>query len=803
MAIEEDKKVCVSHIGDLNYSGDDDILLVEGDKDYVHVCKELSRQAYYGATLKVWVRSQSHFVWLRDFTEQIGCPSSFEEKTARLVLTDQWNVTIPDWLTDADVLGQNLLGLKVGSLHQTSFSNRLLIHLLENVFLSDSLSSANLVEVISALVTDIAKEASRRYPVVSRCIEEKCREWIKKGGEDWVKGVCDRLPINVVEVWQWLSLWALLHGYPDKLLEFVLPPQQIAFVKKIPREALDDLPLETTAREQGLTQIRLFFKEIRPEVTSSEAFQKVVGCASGRLFQEYQFVSALLTDKSFPATDEDVKRVQSTFRSCPGVSSSQLSSLAYCVRPRLPGLLNQDVEWNPQEWLRWAVEQYMPYRSWQIHNGYYDEELEQTVKRFSEWYIKEYIAIHRNPDLSLVYALKDQALGDPKEGLSIILLVDCLALNFMDLLDGALHEAGFSRHYIRYYFAPLPTTTEYSKAKLLGGGWQDRDKDYEKILKGRTASDWGDKRVLYLSNLRAFAEMETPAEPAIALLNLLSCDELLHSDVEARNISYEEELHRLFIRIANALSRLSDAWTGEREGFNVYVVTDHGACRILEEEKNAFEAKVVNKLFPDERYRFSVVNEDKADDIPENLWALGQRFTNPFCPDNRVFFLPNGHSTVRIPGRAKGYMHGGVTPEEVIVPTALYKLVKAEWKAPATRFINLNLDKATGRARFYIQRVVTLEIEIQNPNPSDMRILRASVLSPETDIRGCETLVIQPGAVNTLRMDCYFKKAPLEGRCMDIEIVYEVAGETHNITIELESEFKTAMSTGISLRDIT
>jgi hypothetical protein len=181
---------------------------------------------------------------------------------------------------------------------------------------------------------------------------------------------------------------------------------------------------------------------------------------------------------------------------------------------------------------------------------------------------------------------------------------------------------------------------------------------------------------------------------------------------------------------------------------------------------------------------------------------LGYRFKQPFLSDDRVFFLPKGHNTVRQSGKAKGYLHGGVTPEEVIVPTAVYKLIKAAWKTPAARFLNLDLVKETGRAKFYIQRVVTLKVEIQNPNVVEIRILRASVSSPETDLKSCDVAVIPAGSVNTIQMSCYFKKAALGEKNLELEVAYEISGEQHILTLILECEFKSAMAGGVSLKDL-
>ena len=797
--MEDKKQVSVNYIGDLLHFVPDGFLLVESDEDYVRACQKLSS----AVALKVWVRSKNHFAWLRDFIEQIGRPAIFKEMTARVVLAEQWNVRIPDWLTDAEVIEQKLLELGVDSLNeQTSFSNRLLIHTVGSAFRADRLNTTNLVDVIKALVSDDAKAAFRQYPILGRCLESKCENWAESSNEIWIKDVSLQLNENAGKIWQWLSLWICLHGYPEKLLEYVLAPEQVQFVRKIPAEAVYGLPLEPMAREQILTQIKLLFKEIEKQITSSDEFKKVVGWTSGRLFQEYNFVSRILKGSRFSPTEKDVQKVQVKFRSCPGVSENKLNSLGYCVQPNRPTRLGSKEEWNSVEWIRWTTEEYVPYRTWQIHNHHYDEELENTVVRFSEWFIEEYTAIHKDPNLSLIHCLRSLSLSGSEDELSIILMVDCLPLNFVSLLDDALRNVGFSRHDLHYRFAALPTITECNKPAILRGEWNNDMAKYEAILKARTKADWNDKQVVYLSNLRAMSEMVTPQGAAVVLLNFIEGDELLHSDVESKNTSYGEELYRLFARMAESVSHLSKEWAGPREHLSLYVVTDHGACRILEEEKQSFDSTVINKLFSDERHRFAVVNEKQVDDIPDNLWALGCQFKPPFGLDDRIFFLPKGHNTVRQSGRAKGYLHGGVTPEEVIVPISIYKLVKAAWKTPATRFLKLDVAKETGRPKFYIQRVVTLQIEIQNPNPVDIRILRASVTSPETDLKSFNGAVIPAESVQTLQMSCYFKKSSLGMKSLEIEITYEISGEQHTFFLTLESEFKSAMAGGFSLRDL-
>ena len=97
----------------------------------------------------------------------------------------------------------------------------------------------------------------------------------------------------------------------------------------------------------------------------------------------------------------------------------------------------------------------------------------------------------------------------------------------------------------------------------------------------------------------------------------------------------------------------------------------------------------MKKLFADERHRFSRVEEAEVKKIPENLWTLGYRFSQPFVQDSSVYFIPRGHNTVGVTGGLKVYVHGGAAPEEVIVPAAVFKPMKPVWKEPAVKFLKL------------------------------------------------------------------------------------------------------------------
>jgi hypothetical protein len=803
--VAHDKKFNLSiiFIGDLPYRLSENEILIEQDEGYVDACYKIAQLIRSEESLKIWARSRTHFTWLKNFIGQLNITARFEEKTARSILAEKWNVNLPHWLSDTDVLDYNLLDLKIDAKTFMGFEERFLTHFLDSVFQREQINANDIPDVIESLTENETKKLFKQYPLLQRCLQSKCDSWAATGNQKWIEDFCKQISVDYLQVWKSLTFWSGLNSYPKELLEYVMTPEQISFVKKIPPEALSALPFNSEAQDQIVTQIEIFFSKISEELNSSSEFQKVVASTSGKLYKEYQLVIDLLNRKQFEPTQADIKAVQEKFRSCPNVSGFQLKSLNNMIKPKKPSILEEGGEWNHTEWINWITKEYVPYRNWQIYNNYYDDEVEKTVIKFTDWMIDNYISIHGNPDLSLAYSLEKITSDASKRELIIVVIIDCLPLQFMEIVDEILRNIGLHRHYLKHKFAGLPSTTEFNKSALLNGKWQhEQEESYENILKRRSKTDWKTAKTIYLPNLKAFDNMTIQQESTIAVLNFLESDELFHSDVESKNATYEDEFYRIFSRVSEIIKKLSNDWNGPSDLFSILIATDHGACRILDEEKKSFDSLIIKKMFEDEKYRFSSIPKDKENDIPQNLWLLGHKFIPPFNSDKKTYFLPKGHNTVRHAKRVSGYMHGGVTPEEILVPFAKYKLIEAAWKNITGRFLNLNLDRETGKAMFYIQRIVDLDIELLNPNNVEVKVLRAIVNSPENDLKSFKSITIPAKSKNIIELKCYFMKSAMEQNNLEIEIVYEIGGEQRIFPIELKSEFKSASKTGFSLKDL-
>jgi hypothetical protein len=794
------KNIEISYIADYDRRIPEDVSIVEADSDYVKVCQLLREKAESDSALKIWVRKKSHFIWLQNFSQLTRIKCTFSEKTPRLILAEEWNVSIPEWLDDETVLCQNLLDLDIPEDHPNEFVDVILESFLGEEFLYNELKDKSLSAILMTLVSPERKKSFAHYPVLSRCVKEKIKKWKDKTNKDWIKKICDNLLKDPENLWKELSFWGLLSKYPEKLLEYVLPLERVQFLRSVPFDAVIDIPLNPSAEEQSSTQIKMFFKELSPITKSRSDFLNVVKCVSGRLKKEIYFLIGILSADKFEIDSNDIELIQNKFKNCLGINTAKLKSLERFVKQKRPQ--QPDESWDSKMWIKWISDDYIPFRHWQTQTQHYDSQIEDAVKLFSDWYINEYEKIHKDKEKSLVHLLSTWEDLKKEKNLSLLLLVDSLPLTFWELLLSTMKRAGFHLHDKKYYFVPLPSYTKNTKTLMLSGKWELTDKNYESILKQRSKDDWGSKDVIYLPNLKALTELDISKESIIILLNFLHSDEILHSNVEEKSSTFEEELYRLFSRLADSSKSLLDKWKGKPEHFTVYVITDHGAAKILNEEMEFFESKIINKIFSNERYRFSVIKKSEADKIPSNLWDFGYRFSQPFIKEDLVYFIPKGHNTVKVGGAYRGYAHGGASPEEVLVPAAVFKPIKLTWKEPALRFIGLKIDKKSGKAVFYIQRIISIKIEIQNPNSEPIRILQVNVLSPRADVKGYSKPEIGGEKSEVISVDCYFNKAALEEGELIIQIIYEISGEEYTISLKAAAEFKSASAVGFNLKDL-
>src|SRR6056297_3226140 len=101
----------VTYVGNLPLSSPEASTLVESDGDYVQICHAIAREGLAAQEKELWVREWTHYVWLKEFLAQLDLSVQFSEKTAKDVLAERLRVRIPQWLSDEEIVTENLLDL--------------------------------------------------------------------------------------------------------------------------------------------------------------------------------------------------------------------------------------------------------------------------------------------------------------------------------------------------------------------------------------------------------------------------------------------------------------------------------------------------------------------------------------------------------------------------------------------------------------------------------------------------------------------------------------------------------------------
>lgn len=788
--------VILSLIGDYAGARPEGVPLVETDSDYVVVCSQIRTEA----PAEIWIRSPVHQAWLTVFADTIGFEAIRKEKTPRVLLAEKMGCTIPEWLTDQQILAEGLLSGTGKPGKAGRFVSARLSEELSPVFEEPELVPEILPGVLAAVLDPASKERFEAKPSLMRCLEEQCDFWAATNATPWVGYACERLPRASAELHRDLTFHALLSRYPGSLQEYKLTAQTRVALKDLDPKALLAGPKHTVALSETEDLLKTEVTAVLREIKTKSDFQKLLKCFTGQVRAEFDLALAVLDDEHITLDPDLLEEIRICFEEGGAVPRAKLDALSLRIPPPLPEIRSKGfASWK--EWEQWCLREYFPYRAWQQDSGTFHPDVEKMVENFSAWVVEHYPSLHADVDISLIHVLKGLENSFRDENLSILLVVDCLSEFFRPDLQARFSEQGLYTHTLRHVCAPLPSCTEVSKPLLLSGSHEGKGSDYETLLKRCALERWPEKRIRYFGgNLGALKAWDGCDGCNVLVLNDLFLDELMHSDAEALATSYKEEANRHFVRMANAVREMMDNWQGDPTKVGIHVVTDHGATRILEAESESVDSSMAAKLFPNEKYRFAKLTQEEAALVPQSLWSLGHSFKSPFVEQDAQWFIPRGHHTVRS-AKHRGFVHGGATPEELLVPVMTFRPVSVTWKPPECRADGLRLNPE-GEAIFYVRRLQSMRLELRNPNLAEMEISGVDAVSAGAEIRQCDLVNIPPQGKADVPVEIMFNDAAVSESDLVLKLIWNIQGQQEISEMRIPARIQSAMGGGFSLKDL-
>lgn len=440
--------------------------------------------------------------------------------------------------------------------------------------------------------------------------------------------------------------------------------------------------------------------------------ENVIEITSGKLSGELIAISKWLHKNPKYCTQSVIDNIQLHFKNVFNLDKI-CSRLKELIPPKYPSKPN--INWNWEKWSSWIVDEYLPYKSWLWKNHKVDVKIDQYSTLYSEWLYNSYPKFLYNCE-PLVFSIfkKMKELVD-NEYIVFFILVDNLSW-----IWGQKLKEIFEKRDIYLISKPiklismLPSETTISKSSILGGKphYYLEKESYKENLNEYWVNQ-GNYKFRYRANDKNLKDLFSE-NAQIYIYQFDRLDALAHV---TKIVDREHEIN-------NSLQLLSDiiieAIKDIPEDIKLRIIlsSDHGSTLIPKlYNKLPFPISAIEDRSSGKHKRFVKVNSpDKIDDIN---WFILRK--NDFLIKDD-YAVAKGYSYLK--SRPTSYTHGGLSPEETIVP--FFELYYG--KAPTC----FSLEVIHRGSPILRGREQKIKLIIKNPN--NFPVSKASIRLPNYGI---------------------------------------------------------------------
>jgi len=680
-------------------------LTLDKPGDYLAGYHRIVQAIHDEQDLRVLVRDKTVSKWLLVLARRYGPQLvTVAELTLRRQLRDQIGIEIPEPVTDQQIKESGLLDISIPARSGASFEE----HLLE-VFFGNILTLPGGLRRVSELIANYEPEqwqSALKRPLVKQAFDKRVRELrsqLKKESRAAELQLLDWLAASPTVLIRNLFALKILSGYPTTLGKRVLGDGYPDLAKL--NLDLRQVPAVFAGNEKAVDEIALHLEALLSAMDES-TLGALLTQVSGYLETEFDAVLRLLRAGTTTVTGDLVRRLQSKFQpiaDSPRMAQA-LADLDLLISRKRPS--SPEKAWGEAEWMRWATDEYLPYRFWLENTGQIDDEIIEFASQYADWLHSNFGKLrYHSPNMAwkAMLGLKEEIKAH--SGPVLVIVADNLNAKFYPDLQTQMQQRGYYEHHLAYCFSMLPSCTEVSKKCVMTGHYAPFDgSSYKKPVEEAWADRLG-KRVLYLSgigDLRAVAGREHD----VYFLNYLPVDITLHQSENATGVSHAQAIRAYLASLAQDVRAFAKRVGAERD-LLVILVSDHGSTRIPKNAVNVLQDKFYNEHAVDEHHRYLSVEDRELAKLSANVGY------DCYVLKRQDFELGANYLVARRFYRFRetdenAYIHGGLTPEETLTPLAIYRPITLSPKP-----LRLSLS---GTPKIYVGTKFELSIEITNLN---------------------------------------------------------------------------------------
>ena len=440
--------------------------------------------------------------------------------------------------------------------------------------------------------------------------------------------------------------------------------------------------------------------------------------------------------------------------------------------------------WPPEatpELLHWFEAAYLPYRRWQTDYGQEDDAALATaiIRRFADWYLTHYPqALSGGPlreHLSFRQPLPHQPDGQAS---TLVVILDGLhaedALHLRQKLEDRAPRLQLVE--TRWVFSTLPTVTEFAKPPVLTG-------------LAPTAA------VHHSTRAEVLPEREDPlkhlAPGKILFWRVMDPDRTYHGHNADASllIAVEATLHRIATEIARIVRDVPADLP-----LRVVLTTDHG--RLFDRVPRTIPIPPGMTAHGRAAWGARQHTFDASGLLVEGDVAFlhGERFGLPE-EVGEVAVILGAHMFKTNDNKSGGeaYPHGGISPEEIIVP---WWVLERDWKIPKIA--------VTIRGRSVAGRPGEANVKVINTGDVSMKLAWVELRRPKGAAQLIEVnLVIAPRSSAQLTIGIDPWPTPAEVGDLTAEAVFHLtSGKRFDVSVSLELDSEEMYSRDNILEDL-
>lgn len=763
--------------------------------DYVGVYDRLVHALHAGQDIKVAVSDLSVAVWLRRLQEPDRYGPTrvkIEELTRRRRLSELWRIQLPDWVSEDQIERAGLLKVRIEAQPGQDFEDFVLQTFFSPFMARSRLPGQNLGDLLNSYDPQQWSEASVR-PLVNDIFKRRLQQWEQAAEQAGEKLLIQWLQQSPAHLAQQLATLKALANYPLEVGQRAIG-DHFGVLAQLELD-LTQISVNETQLGAALDHIRVYLAQLEQTQSALVALETLLVQASGYLEIEFEAVQRLLRSKTISVDHTLVRRVRGLFapiRHRPHLDQA-LADLDLLISQPVPPSPNPDPTqpWNDDQWLTWAEKYYLPYRFWLEEVGQLTGDVVDFANAYADWLYQRYPAM-RLSSPRMIY----QALPALKSRLNdvapvLVLVIDNFNAKFLNDFIRYMQNQGYYNEGTTYYISMLPSCTEVSKKCLFTGQPEPfTGTAYEKPVQETWQKVLSGRRVLYLPHIGALRAVKQ-RQHDVYLLNYLPLDLSFHQDEDQVGISHAQAARNYLRAVAGDVRAFGER-IGAARDLVVVALSDHGSTRIPAAAPNLIDAAFFAKRVQDKHHRYVSIGDSELQQLPDNIQYQCYTF------ERKPFGLDKNYLAARAHYRFLGttestYIHGGLTPEETLIPVAIFTPRTVSPKPLAVRLLS---------NQFYYERKSEIQIELVNVNTYPCEAVRLEILNTNVDATGIELDILAPMSQAAVTIEGRFRRSRGEVGMLQIRVGYSFLGQPQQQDIEQTVEMKSMMKPAFDMNEL-